>query len=300
MLKEITFRHEEFIYRYGFIDTTGKEVVPLIYQDAGGFVDGMAAVMKDSLCGFINTDGEVIIPLKYFFEIDTPDGISFAPFGSWFYSGLLKVKRDKHYGYINRSGEVIIPFRYDDATEFSSGIAGVMKNGKWAFINSKGKLATAFEYDDIYLPHDGSGFAHAHKKYISCLVDSTGKQATPLKYCQLGFFTEGYSWAHYRTMINDNGETKCDPACESILLDSSGKEVSELSCMFGTPPSTGFKEGLAFVLKNNLFGAINIKGEVIIPFQYQSAGQFENGIAEVSLNGISFYVDRYGNEYFEE
>lgn len=300
VMKEITFRHEEIIYRYGFIDTTGKEVIPLIYQDAGGFVDGMAAVMKDSLCGFINTKGEVVIPLMYQFDIDTPEGISFTPFGSWFYSGLLKVKRGDQYGYINRKGEVIIPFRYDGATEFSSGIAGVMKNGKWAFINPKGKLLSGYEYDDIIFPHDGSGYAHAHKKYIWCLVDSTGKQATPLKYCQLGFFTEGYCWAHYRTMINDNGETKCDPACESILLDSSGKEVPELSCIFGMPPITGFKEGLAFVQKNNLYGAINTKGEVIIPFKYQSAGQLENGIAEVSLNGISFYVDRYGNEYFEE
>lgn len=46
--------------KYGFIDRTGKEVIPLIYDDAYGFYDGLAAVEKDGKMGYIDRTGKEI------------------------------------------------------------------------------------------------------------------------------------------------------------------------------------------------------------------------------------------------
>lgn len=58
-----------------------------------------------------------------------------------------------------------------------------------------------------------------------------------------------------------------------------------------------FSEGLAAVKKNDKFGFINTKGELVIPCQYQYAGQFKGGIACVvkdeENNNISF-IDATG------
>lgn len=58
-----------------------------------------------------------------------------------------------------------------------------------------------------------------------------------------------------------------------------------------------FSEGLAAVKKNDKFGFINTKGELVIPCQYQYAGQFKEGLACVvkdeENNNISF-IDATG------
>ena len=49
----------------GFIDKSGKEVIPLIYDEAVAFSEGLATVELNGKNGFINRKGEVVIPLKY-------------------------------------------------------------------------------------------------------------------------------------------------------------------------------------------------------------------------------------------
>ena len=41
----------------GFIDKEGKQVIPLIYDDAGGFEEGLAKVELDDKVGFIDKEG---------------------------------------------------------------------------------------------------------------------------------------------------------------------------------------------------------------------------------------------------
>ena len=52
--------------KLGFIDTTGKEIIPLIYDDIGSFnQQRLAIVKKDGKRGVIDTTGKEIIPLIY-------------------------------------------------------------------------------------------------------------------------------------------------------------------------------------------------------------------------------------------
>ena len=51
--------------KFGFIDKTGKEVIPLKYENAEGFTNGLSQVSLNNKVGMINKKEKVIIPFKY-------------------------------------------------------------------------------------------------------------------------------------------------------------------------------------------------------------------------------------------
>jgi hypothetical protein len=44
--------------KWGFIDKTGKEVIPPVYDYVGAFYEGLARVEKNRKCGFIDKTGK--------------------------------------------------------------------------------------------------------------------------------------------------------------------------------------------------------------------------------------------------
>ena len=66
----------------GFIDTGGREICPIKYDETDFFYNGFAGVCIDGKWGFINKDGEEICPLIYD-EIIHPfqDGVTVARLG---------------------------------------------------------------------------------------------------------------------------------------------------------------------------------------------------------------------------
>ena len=73
----------------GFIDTTGKIVIPLKYDIAYDFIDNLAAVASKGFFGFIDHSGKEIIPLVW---------QNVRPF----YNGLAAVMQNNKWGYINK------------------------------------------------------------------------------------------------------------------------------------------------------------------------------------------------------
>ena len=51
--------------KWGFIDVTGKIIVPLVYENVTVFIDGLAGVEKEGKWGFVNEEGKEIIPCVY-------------------------------------------------------------------------------------------------------------------------------------------------------------------------------------------------------------------------------------------
>ena len=107
--------------KWGFIDKTGKLVIPCVYDAVDEFHDGLARVNKDGKLGFIDKTGKVVIPLEY-------DAIGI------FHEGLASVKNNGKYGFIDTTGKVVIPFEYDLVNCFRDGLALVLKNDKFLFI----------------------------------------------------------------------------------------------------------------------------------------------------------------------
>ena len=82
--------------KYGFIDKTGKEVIPIKYDDAYSFSEGLALVKLNNKYGFIDKTGKEVIPIKY------DDAYSFSKISS-----LALVKLEGKWFYINQKGECV-------------------------------------------------------------------------------------------------------------------------------------------------------------------------------------------------
>ena len=84
--------------KYGFIDKTGKEVIPIKYDDANSFSEGLAMVRLDKKYGFIDKTGKEVIHIKY------DDAYSFSEIS------LALVKLEGKLFYINPKGECVIDY----------------------------------------------------------------------------------------------------------------------------------------------------------------------------------------------
>ena len=128
--------------KYGYIDKTGKEVIPLQYDDWGGnFSEGLAVAAKNKRYGYIDKSGKEVIPFQY----------SQRP-GN-FNEGIAVVTYGEKYGYIDKTGQLITPIQYDltyentNSRDFSEGLAVVVQDGKYGYIGKDGQIAIACQFD---------------------------------------------------------------------------------------------------------------------------------------------------------
>ena len=68
-------------YFSGYIDKTGKLVIPCIHDRAYDFSNDMARVReqgKNGRYGYINKTGELVIPYQYDYAFDFSDGLAYV------------------------------------------------------------------------------------------------------------------------------------------------------------------------------------------------------------------------------
>ena len=111
--------------KYGYIDKTGREVVPCKYGFGFDFEDGLAKVELNGKWGLIDETGREVTPCKYNYICD-------------FSNGLAIVELNEKWGYIDKTGNEVIPCKYEDAVDFEEGLARVKLNGKWGYIDKQG------------------------------------------------------------------------------------------------------------------------------------------------------------------
>lgn len=167
--------------KFGFIDISGKEVIPPIYEDNFPhyeFKDGFIVLKKDNLLGIIDKTGKVIAPFEFKSIGSFSNGIAEAtkpgtkvgfidPFGKTVIpfqydifillggvkciDGMIPVQNNTNKkGYIHKTGNLVVPFKYEEARNFSNGLGLVKRvfNGKVSYLNNFGASAIPEKYDD--------------------------------------------------------------------------------------------------------------------------------------------------------
>lgn len=119
---------------HGYIDKDGNEVIPLIYNQASQFINGLAKVRKGKKFGVIDKTGTEVIPFKYD-SIHLENEIGFE----------VSVEGKK--GYINRYNQEIIPIIYDQVCQYAYGIIEVRLDKKWGVVDSNGDVVIPINYD---------------------------------------------------------------------------------------------------------------------------------------------------------
>ena len=146
---------------WGYVDTTGETVIPLVYEQASAFYDQTALVKlndqyhlinksndilytfdgpvfrdpisghliykQENLYGLMDKDGQVLTDAIYVFMAYAKDGYFLV------YDG-------EYYGFIDHEGNTQIPLMYVMASSFSQGLAKVEIDGYYGFINKENEL----------------------------------------------------------------------------------------------------------------------------------------------------------------
>jgi hypothetical protein len=111
--------------KYGFIDIGGKAVIPVSFDGAGRFTQGLAAIKKGAKWGFIDKTGKLAIPANYDEAKEFTDG-------------LAQVAIQRKWGFINTKGETVVQPAFDEADDFHDGLARIMLAGSSASSISEG------------------------------------------------------------------------------------------------------------------------------------------------------------------
>ncbi len=222
--------------KWGYIDKGGKLVVPCIYDETYGFSEGCAAVEKDGKWGYIDKDDKFVIPCIY----DETYGFS---------EGLACIMIESKWGYIDKTAKFVIPCLYANAGQFSEGLAAVIKDGKWGFIDKSGKLVIPCIYD--YAGSFSEGLAAVIKDGKWGFIDKGGQLVIPCIYSSSGYISEGLA-----AVIKDGKWGKWG------FIDKDGKLV--IPCIYDRV--FNFIEGLACVEKDGRKGYVDKAGNVVIPF----------------------------------
>jgi len=292
--------------RWGFIDSTGRTAIPLEFQHAENFRDGLAAVMLAGYWGFINTDGEVVI--DFIINVATDDGHGFLIIPS-FSEGLVAVstggwEQDENdrwfdtttWGFMNREGNQVIPFDFTNAGRFSGGVAPVMighhnsqdedgnwySSARWGVIDQAGNTVVPFEYTwignfvegvAIAFPVDGDGVV---------LLDRSGTVIVPSgRYTNIHDFSEGL--AAVRAAYTNGGE----PAWGFInrhgysVINPRFNFVGAFSEGFAPVSIGGWEDVNGERINNERWGFIDREGNVVVPIEFHEVRAFSEGLAWV-------------------
>lgn len=240
------------------------------FNSIGPFNKGLARVYYENAAGitkygFINKNGKLAVPLKY------------ERAGS-FSHGLAMVSQNYKFGFIDTTGKLAIPLIWDYASNFLGGVALVKKGNSYGYIDTKGKVVIPTNLHYAYDFYDGLALIMDNNAQYG-FIDKAGNTVIETKYYSANKFSEGLA------------KLKLELGKPSAYIDKTGKLITD----FIYEASSDFSEGLACVsLDGRTYGFINTKGEVVIPFKYNYAYPFRDGVSQVKLNGKWGMINRQG------
>lgn len=123
-----------------FLNRRGQQAFDTVFDGAGSFSEGLAAVQVDGLWGYVNTEGQTVIEPQ------------FAAAGA-FANGRAPVQNAEGlWGYIDNIGSVVVDYQYLSAGEFSEGYAVVTRNVECGLVDVYGNYKTLYLLDSTGEP----------------------------------------------------------------------------------------------------------------------------------------------------
>ena len=281
--------------RAGFIDHTGKVVIPLCFDKVGSFSEGLARFERDGNWGYIDPTGAVVIEPKF-------------PWAKDFHEEVAKVQvtgqslgYDGRWGFIDKTGKIVIAPDYetviggghsnigsddDDEESFREGLALVTTKYKSGFIDKSGKVVIPIKFAYTYPFSEGLAAAALSNEPHSLwgFIDKTGNWAIAPQFDSVGSFSNNIAAVrrgHDCFYIN--------PAGDSVL--QAAPSSPDNNCM---DMSATFAEGFASFESGKLYGFMDSLGKIVIKPQFEMTYSFSEGIAAVKKNGKWIYIDKTG------
>lgn len=275
--------------KFGFIGRNGIPKIPLIYRDVTPFNEfGISQIKSDYYINFIDTTGRLLLPNKYtgllrdgannlyaltadgkwHFYFPGEDSVRKEAFDevfetynakgviSFFNHGSALVKKDGQYALITIDLEPIVPFgRYDEIKlSTSEGFSIVSSEGKYGIVDSLGNEVLAVSNDSIELLR----YSNRKNEIILYSVSNNGKFRLLNRYAQdiLGVAFDSIYFQRYLNTLAFSGD-------KTYLLDG------DLHILADEYSDYQIYSEFYRVRKGDLYGLINEKAEVVLPFIYE-------------------------------
>ncbi len=221
-------------------------------------------------------------------------------------------------GYIDCKGDVIVKPQFMGVREFSDGIGVIHTQKGDGFVDLQGKI-TVFNNTELFSSTFSEGLAFGLSKGVLGYIDKKGNIAIKLpQYAEkLGFlnFSEGIGAIQTNDkyyFINKQGNVAIEKGFDSIegkegfvggiatvgidgkfaVINRSGKYIVKPQNEYISHPS----DGLVNLRCRNKIAWIYLdkNGNTTLKVQYDYAGSFVEGLAEVEVGGKWGYMDKTG------
>ncbi len=287
----------------GYIDKTGREVIPCQYKEGYSFSDGLAPVKIDQKYGYIDRTGTLVIPATFDNAFNFSDGYA------------VVMLNDKKYVYIDKRG-AIISKEYLSAEPFEDGLGIVQTERGKAYFDGNREI---FVDDKILEPFsEGIAITSTDETYrlrnknmnvqgafddpdIFAIYDRSCGMNRVLRNGKIGYFDEHFNltipciYASGSNFYDDVAIVSLD----SNITDIISKDGTVLAFLKNTQYCliSDFSDGLSCVQssKTGKMGFIDKNGREVIPCIYKFADSFQEGLASVlDENDNRFYIDTEG------
>ena len=274
-----------------FVDKTGKKVIDLAgYENAFSFIDGYATVAKKEGYGLINKTGKEVIPCT--------SGIGIFPLSPGNFIAEMNGKK----AVLNAQGQPTLPFKdFGDIYYDKDNNQYAFNDGKnWVIAAPDGTIKTRIDADGLIF-NDGAYFLSKTTDTagtVNAVMNNKGEMTVPYgKYYSINTRAPyGRICVGSKTGETPSGEAGITNVNENVgYVDLTGKVVIPMQFQ---DAMIDFCEGLAAVLINDKMGYIDTMGKLVIPATFDKAGNFQNGYAKVENSGVVSYIDKTGKEVY--
>ncbi len=274
--------------KFGVANSEGKMVIENNYSDIiipNPTKEVFFCIAEDGSISILNANNE-----KIFTQFENVDviGLEGNTSNLPYDKSVLKYEENGKFGLIDYEGNVIVKAMYDEisSVKYKEGEILAKKDGKYGVINNKGFELIPFEYDGI----EGDKYYQNSYRDSGYVVKNTTDEG----------YRYGYINNEWKKMIDTNYTTL------SRILDIHGNDVYLIASKDGQYGVIKNKEevvgfeyqsiiynqdtNLLSVQRNQNYGVIDLKGEVIVPTQYRS----------VRFNGMYIYTKSASDDkYFD-
>ncbi len=317
--------------KYGFIDSTGQEIISTQFDKVSDFSDGLVAVniggqwtkekyndwevFRGGNWGYADRNGKIVIAPAYHEAFDFSEGIAAVSVkvkSKFIYNAFDETERSAKIKYylIDRSGKVIDSLKYEKVSGY---YGGFMKVGnkvnnvyQYGYLDKTRKEAIALKYAEAGNFSEGLAVVRFNNYYG--YIDTTGRLIISFKYEEANEFYEGTAWVKENGKwfyINKKGEKSKSPKLQKQYEKEMArlKVLAELALKDKLWKEEQEKlrmeyilqtEGLIKFIKDSKYGFKDAKGNEVIKPVFDDANDFVNGKAAVKLNGKWGFLDKTG------
>lgn len=224
--------------KYGIIDTLGREILPIQYDNIDWFYQGYALIGQNRKYGLIDSTGKFKTPLVY-------DSMVYV-------KGFYIVGKAKK-GILTFDGREIVPPIYQEifATDTEKGYFKAKKDGKWGFMHISGQEILPFEYEELAVNSVGGLWVAMKDHHCGIIRQSDKKVLVPFEY-------EGL-----QIVLDTLGDTLLifQQNCLYGLMRLDGKVIAAAQYLF----IKHFASTLFVIAENKTYGLIDASsGKVIL------------------------------------